>query len=168
MFAALVLLIQLLDHTEVRAEPLQIQIPSQDQGINDVAPSPDGGGQDIADGDIHLPAHQDQGMDWLAQGPPNSDIRRPKIADVAPASDGVDQDPSGSDIRTRAPGPVIVDPIIDPIIDPIVTPDDTPDSGCKCRSMRRCVDCEDLRPCPGENRSEGVSVSIITISSKRI
>ena len=151
MFAALVLLTQLLRNTEVRADPLQIQIPSQDQAINDVAPGPDGDGQDIADGDIHVPAHQDQGMDWLGQGPSNSDIRWPirdqgiDVDDVAPGPIGL----SNSDIMTPAPGPGIAGP---------VTPDDTPDSGCKCRSMRRCVDCEDLRPCPGENRSEGVSI----------
>ena len=172
MFAALVLLSQLLRHTEVRADPLQIQIPSQDQvsSIDDAVPGPD------QDGDIHLPAHQDQGMDWLGQAPSNSDIRWPihqGIDDDAPSPDSGDQGPStwgpsGSDIKTPGPGPVIVDPIIDPIIDPIVTPDDTPDSGCKCRSMRRCVDCGELRPCPGENRSEGVSVSIIKISYKTL
>ena len=147
MFAALVLLSQLLRHiSEVTADPLQIQIPSQDQvnSIDDVDPGPD------QDGDVHVPAHQDQGMDWLGQGPSNNDIKWP-VQDQGIAADDV------------APGPDGVDPILDPIVDPM-NPDDTPDSGCQCRSMRRCVDCGELRPCPGENRSEGVS--IIKISYK--
>ena len=37
MFAALALLTRLLSHSEVRADPLQIQIPGQDQATNDVA-----------------------------------------------------------------------------------------------------------------------------------
>ena len=151
MFAALVLLSQLLRNiSEVTADPLQIQIPSQDQvnSIDDVDPGPD------QDGDVHVPAHQDQGMDWLGQGPSNNDIKWP-VQDQGIAADDV------------APGPDGVDPILDPIVDPM-TPDDTPDSGCQCRSRRQCVDCEDLRPCPGENRSEGVSVSIIKISYKTL
>ena len=93
-----VLLAWRLRLSEVRAD----EAPITDQGLSDVPPGPDWGGQGTADSDI--------------QGPQGSDIMYP------------DPDPSPE-------APVTADT-----------------EECQCRSMRRCVDCEDLRPCPGDNR----------------
>ena len=74
--------------------------------------------------------------------------------DVAPAPDyapdwGRDiHDPQGSDIQAPQNSDIIY-PDPDPGPAPPVTEDT---EQCQCRSMRRCVDCVDLRPCPGENR----------------
>lgn len=67
-------------------------------------------------------------------------------ADEAPITPIIDWGLAGD-----APGPDLGSDILYP--DPSPEAPVTPDTDlCQCRSMRRCVDCEDLRPCPGENR----------------